>query len=120
MNIETLLDEIIKAKINLTNIIVSELQALIPTEISAIQWEQYTPYFDDGSQCYFNVHDPSLIKDDDKIYYYSNSKYESILTQIENIILLDSLSDIMLFLFGDHVQVTVYKNSYTIEPFNHE
>lgn len=121
MNIEEILNKTTLLKNELINKIVNELQLLITKDITAIQWEQYTPYFEDGSQCYFQVYGPSLIVDDEKIYPYSiNRRYESTLTTVEDLILSDELTDIMLFLFGDHVQVTVYKDSYAINPYEHE
>lgn len=121
MDIETILNETSLLKTRLINMIVGELQMLITRNITAIRWEQYTPYFNDGSECHFHVYEPSLLVDNETVYSYSMShKYESTLTTIEDIILSDELTDIMLFLFGDHVQVTVYKNSYTIDPYDHE
>lgn len=121
MDIETILNETSLLKTRLINMIVSELQMLITENITAVQWEQYTPYFNDGSQCYFSIYEPSLIVDNEKVYSYSIGRmYESILTNVEDIILSDDLTNIMLFLFGDHVQVTVYKDSYTINEYDHE
>lgn len=121
MNIEEILNKTTLLKNELINKIVNELQLLITKDITAIRWEQYTPYFNDGSVCHFNVYEPSLLVDNETVYSYSMScKYESTLTIVEDIILSNELTDIMLFLFGDHVQVTVYKDSYTIDPYDHE
>lgn len=30
-------------------------------EIEAVKWTQYTPYFNDGDKCVFNVHDPEFL-----------------------------------------------------------
>lgn len=30
-------------------------------EVEAIRWNQYTPYFNDGDECVFNVHDPEFL-----------------------------------------------------------
>lgn len=32
--------------------------------VKAVRWTQYTPFFNDGEPCYFNVHDPFITKND--------------------------------------------------------
>lgn len=42
--------------------IAAELAPLIPPGY-ALRWTQYTPHFNDGSPCYFSVHEPYLVRD---------------------------------------------------------
>lgn len=42
--------------------IAAELGPLVPPGY-ALTWTQYTPHFNDGSPCYFGVHEPYLVRD---------------------------------------------------------
>lgn len=56
-------------------------------EVEAIRWVQYTPYFNDGDACTFNIYEPELrlndgtekedgedLEDDGDVYSYGESK----------------------------------------------
>lgn len=108
-----------ECKAQLVSNIIEKLQALIPSDITAIQWQQYTPYFNDGSDCHFSVYDPYFIKNSQKVYSYNcDPRHKPILHAIE--FNVSEIDDTMLFAFGDHVQVTVYKDTYVIEEYDHE
>lgn len=139
-------------------------------EVSAVIWQQYTPYFNDGDTCEFSVHEPAFLSaadydaysegNLDNIYEYSSfeapsdwvyksaanvenkyrqeyqktiDKYEELaknfgnrLTEIQ--IGVDNFhklfneigSDVMLSLFGDHVQVTVTKDGIEVDEYSHD
>ena len=104
--------------------------------IEKIRWQQYTPYFNDGDICYFSrgevlVNDsewetPEVLRE--TIWtsgkWYSNPNYNAkegqILKDIKEVI--DSIpDDFYESLFGDHVEVTIYKDgTITTEEFEHE
>jgi DNA repair exonuclease SbcCD ATPase subunit len=45
--------------------------------LHAIEWTQYTPYFNDGDPCYFSVHDVhAFIEDPDKVKEWAAKKQE--------------------------------------------
>lgn len=100
--------------------------------IESIGWRQYTPYFNDGDECIFGVHNDDLtingiddydgeendiafikekIWDGDKWVINTNlDKPEfDLLQQIEKV-LRSIPDDFYKDLFGDHVKVTVYKD----------
>ncbi len=90
-------------------------------EVRAVRWTQYTPYFNDGDPCVFNVHDISLLidglesqfKGDDEgfvYHYYCNEEHSEIVkTALQ---LHGSVpSDVFLHVFGDHVEITIYRDS---------
>lgn len=97
--------------------------------IESIGWRQYTPYFNDGDECVFGVHNDDLyINGEDegtvgtefiqkRIWdggkYIDNpnlDKFEyDLLQQIEKV-LKEIPNDFYKDLFGDHVKVTVYKD----------
>jgi 5'-deoxynucleotidase YfbR-like HD superfamily hydrolase len=104
-------------------------------EITEFFWTQYTPYFNDGDACEFSVHDVYFILDKDKdacsyegtyISSYKPEEYNKHLYEIysrrrvaelKNVLDIVNESihsirdDIMQMLFGDHVKITVNRNS---------
>lgn len=115
-------------------------------KIDSISWRQYTPYFNDGEPCEFNVYidyldingegEDEIDTIDWRIKYYlaGEEKYANLLeenpeldidlyTNIEEF--KESLGKIpdefYLKLFGDHVKVTIYKNgSIEVEEYQHD
>lgn len=104
-------------------------------KIESIGWTQYTPWFNDGDACTFSVHtdclyingeyDEDIEELDWRIPYYlkGHKDYQNVFednpkadlefyNQVEEFKeFLGSIpDDIYLDLFGDHVEVTVYKN----------
>ena len=112
--------------------------------IESIGWTQYTPYFNDGDSCEFQVHNSDL--DINGVDYYDledefdifeeeiwssstrrtvpnpnyNPEEAEILNQIKEI--LHSIpKDFYEDLFGDHVQVTVYRDGRVeVEDYDHD
>ena len=108
-------------------------------KVQAISWCQYTPYFNDGEECIFDVQDIYFILDgfdaenvpyspyefeDDEQYVvafrYGSDKEE----YTENMKLLDNLvganSDIMKYAYGDHVMVVITPTETFINEFEHD
>ena len=70
MNIQTELDKLIADQAALHRAFQTKAQALFKTvtreffdknpAVTMIVWNQYTPYFNDGEECVFNVHEPNF------------------------------------------------------------
>lgn len=111
--------------------------------IESIGWRQYTPYFNDGDECVFGVHNDYLTingiddydGDEKEIQFVKErvwdgknwvdneaiDRYEfSILQQIQTV-LRSIPDDFYKDLFGDHVKVTVYKDGrIETEEYEHD
>jgi hypothetical protein len=98
--------------------------------IDSFTWRQYTPFFNDGEECYFSVNSSVYINDTytSELDWYDwavkyeerhagilegnpevNIKESQLVYQIEKIIDIIP-SDIMEDLFGNHVKVTINRN----------
>ena len=99
-------------------------------EADAFRWTQYTPYFNDGDACVFGLHrvhvkvgEEDGDHDDGYLEAYdfdSGSPEHDRLSDIED--MLDSCEDVLQYLFGDHCQVTIWrnKNEATVEEYEHD
>lgn len=91
--------------------------------LEAFQWTQYTPYFNDGDECVFGVNEcyylkkigneeftDSYTKEEDQVI---SNEINSILGQIDN--------DSMRTMFGDHIEIELYRDStLKINEYDHE
>jgi hypothetical protein len=100
-------------------------------DLGMIEWEQYTPYFNDGDTCEFGVHQPFFIPvdvrdrtDDEDEYDYrydcgmeENDDMKAVSRFIQN------QDDLMQSLYGDHVKVVVRRDPkgivVEVEEFDH-
>jgi len=90
-------------------------------DVQAIRWDQYTPYFNDGSPCVFRVCDPSalMVGGDPEIEYGNGWRYayeykHPIFKRIE----LDE--DIVEHL-GDGFRITIDRDmNMTVEECEHD
>jgi hypothetical protein len=99
-------------------------------ELQSIRWAQYTPYFNDGDACVFGLGDvkvrvEEMDDDDEETYLYayefdSDRQERTLLMDFEN--LLEDNKDVMEYIFGDHCQVTFYRerNEAEIEEYEHD
>ena len=104
----------------------TEIFAKYP-EILKFGWTQYTPYFNDGDPCVFHYNAMYVCTDpetaDGSIYeweemYGSNAKKYPELAEFEKV--LSSSEDILLAMFGDHVQVTVTPVGIDVDEYEHD
>jgi hypothetical protein len=112
-------------------------------QVEAVRWRQYTPYFNDGDECVFNVHDPEFKfvdgaedagHNEDGFYdgYWvskdrgrwsppvevcSNATVDACRELAEH---LARAEDVLQTLFGDHVAVTVTKDGVDVEEYEHD
>lgn len=94
--------------------------------VSAVRWDQYTPYYCDGGPCNFYVHEFGIQFDeeDDFVQYEEeldepteeHTKAFSDISEIE----VALGEDLLLAVFGDHVQITATEEGFDIEEAEHE
>ena len=96
--------------------------------IDSFTWQQYTPYFNDGDACVFGVY-----ADDPKIngmdYYeagdyvaYNDPRYEEMQAPYRRIVKFvnEFSEEDLLFMFGDHVEVTVSRDGIEVDDYDHD
>lgn len=105
-------------------------------DIKTITWTQYTPYFNDGDECIFSVHDfygsskelgigdfnsPYDLEDDEDgelgAFEYGSKEHDRIQKFAR---LLNPLEDVFKELFDDHVYVVATKNGFESEEYSHD
>jgi len=115
-------------------------------ECKAIVWSQYTPYFDDGNECIFSVHEPAFYSaeasedehnpydgdlyaatySDGSVYDYSISKRreatlaETTRGKLAKLLQSESVQDVLKLTFGDHTKVTVTRDGIDSEEYEHD
>lgn len=103
-------------------------------DIEKIGWTQYTPYFNDGEPCVFNVYDiyfklfidtnEDEDEDDNDLHNWrdaswgDDSKNYPLLKQLAD--LLSSSDDVLLMLFGDHCKIIATRAGLDVEEYEHE
>lgn len=107
-------------------------------EINAVKWTQYTPYFNDGEECIFGVHDFSVanVTDPDRLSAWGEiddeqegefvvgwnelkEKYGDI-RELESFASSDFGEDIFKDTFGNHVVVTVTREGIDVSDYDHD
>ena len=114
--------------------------------IEGVTWQQYTPYFNDGDTCEFNVYKPALILNEqvarilnpegkfNKKYDYSDydnpRRFESWnlrataynLEKIGFNAVWDKIpQEVFASVFGDHVEVCIMRDgTVTVEEYQHD
>lgn len=111
--------------------------------LEEITWSQYTPYFNDGDSCEFNVYETTV----NGCSIYKNSLYNEnygshlgedftkkfiekaspeIINKLENVLnIVEKFKnnigdDVLLDIFGDHAQVVITRNGVQIEEVDHD
>lgn len=91
-------------------------------KIQAMQWAQYTPYFNDGEECVFNVHDLHVKLEGEKeflgSYDINDDNLHQAITALEK--QLHKNKEILRSVFGDHAEITVSAEKITIEEHEHD
>jgi hypothetical protein len=107
-------------------------------QVRAVQWRQYTPYFNDGDPCTFRCgasdcniafFDEEEEEEDDygdesdfQSSYgsknYENPERQAIFDAFGEALSIDD--DIMLAVFGDHKKVTASREGFDVDDYDHE
>jgi hypothetical protein len=102
------------------------------TTINRVAWTQYTPYFNDGSECVFSVHEPHFelvdepMDDDDSFYdwhdYYSFRDKQPALYAATGALYdaMQAMEDEFRLAFGDHARVIADRNGFNVEREHHD
>jgi len=101
--------------------------------LQEIQWTQYTPYFNDGSPCVFEVRGFSInghsseefVVENRQYYTYTPSEEKEIQNLTPAAEAANRLHDLFgqkeyHLLFGDHAEIFVTKGSIRVESYDHE
>jgi hypothetical protein len=91
-------------------------------EAEGIEWEQYTPYFNDGEPCVFNVYEPKVLIGDEALDTYDlgdgHQALEQSLRDLGRDI--DANADALLVVFGDHMKVTATRAGISTDTTDHD
>lgn len=102
---------------------ITELIGIVPS-LTAVRWDQYTPYFNDGDTCEFSVHSPEYQLDEDFVDTYSLDDQDLNKTQLEAIEKfednLGEIHDLLEEAFGDHTTVTVTSKGIETDECSHD
>ena len=125
--------------------------------VNALVWTQYTPYFNDGEACVFNVNDVSFTNapdpenirwdeyegEEEGVWVTSNVQFtlesdrdyyketkDLILEKggvdpqscelMSKAIMSSEMEDVMLAMFGDHVQVVATREGFSVDEYDHD
>lgn len=103
------------------------------TDVEAIMWHQYTPYFNDGDACVFRVGDfyfkPTVVPEVENYYDYDEEffsiyengnglsglshKVKTFVTEIED-------EDIFEIAFGDHCKCVATIDGVEVSTYSHD
>lgn len=95
-------------------------------DVEAVRWRQYTPYFNDGDPCTFSVHDFSYLKPGETAGYdgdqdgFRSGWDPKELPEYMRSDLPEIPDEVLLAVFGDHVQVTATPGGFEVEEYSHD
>lgn len=91
-------------------------------KIEAVKWPQYTPYFNDGDSCVFNVYEPAIVINGATANQYDLKDNDPDKKTIDKFTeFLYKAVDILEVAFGDSVEVTIDRNlNLTVEDYDHD
>lgn len=98
-------------------------------ELIALQWRQYTPYFNDGEPCEFSVQDMEMRLsttpadahgdyDDEGFETTYGRKSGPVIEAVRALGRIDS--EIYEVVFGDHCRVTATREGFEVEEYEHD
>lgn len=103
--------------------------------VEAVHWSQYTPYFNDGDACNFSVNGfaariKGLDPEEDHFSWSCDYEYNGWLTPSYNkrddignaLCKLETEmdDDVLLAVFGDHVEVTATPEGFEVDEYSHD
>jgi len=101
---------------------ISQFFELCP-QCTAIRWEQFTPYFNDGEECVFNVYEPMFCIGEGFYNYWNFRFWDDSIPPVADAELIYGFhnyfhsldSDVLKFIFGEHAQITITPTEISIE-----
>lgn len=100
--------------------------------VTAIQWRQYTPYFNDGEACTFSKHDfeVSVVplkqtdeddgEDEDDETFQSAWSLDGALGEAVHSLDRAANADVFEAAFGDHVRVVATREGFHVTEYSHD
>jgi hypothetical protein len=117
--------------------------------VTAILWTQYTPYFNDGDTCVFNVNDVYFTNanseqmddvsswgeyegEEETVWsetawgfnYHEDKHFEGInieeANQFSKLVGSSDMEDVMKEMFGDHARVIATREGFDVQEYDHE
>lgn len=118
-------------------------------EVKTIHWTQYAPYFNDGDECVFGVHEPHFTRtehteledrehawgecddgivetrvwDEEKRRYVAVDVDPSLIKDMETmsrILQSDANEAVMQAMFGNHVWVKAHRDGFEVADYDHD
>lgn len=118
-------------------------------EIKTVIWTQYTPYFNDGETCVFNVYDPAFTNiEKDSEDFEDIDEYNDYTGEKEDLFYISYFyggceeaknlpanskkameklceiicgnDELMEFMFGDHVKIIANKDGFDVMEYDHD
>lgn len=107
-------------------------------EVKSFSWTQYTPYFNDGEECVFRIHEVDQINGFGEYDDEENESEENIFTkyswreeesdarayEIVNSLrefIYSAPKDILRAIYGDHCRVTLYSDgTFEVDEYDHD
>lgn len=141
MSIEALVNAYEKIKTEMEEKMQTEMKAAFAEffnthpNVHGFIWTQYTPYFNDGDECIFGVHEISPILSEEILEEVKNgnlSSYEVEDANYENEDKIDPTvkdfiraiskvpEEVFKNAFGDHVQVVATREGFDITEYQHD
>lgn len=89
-------------------------------EVETISWTQYTPYFNDGDVCEFNVHSDVEINGKSEWDLEEGEKASPAYQDASD--LLTAIDEYVFeHIYGDHVKVTIHRDGKAdVDEYEHE
>lgn len=92
-------------------------------QLESIAWQQYTPYFNDGDPCTFYANTDEMMVNGEWIWDWSDTEENKWVEEAHEmaVSLIGTLSDEELEdLFGDHAEVWMTRDGFTVECCDHD
>ena len=97
--------------------------------VSAVRWEQFTPYFNDGDTCTFNVYSDGAIRFDGEEDFSETWDLREVADPARKAaveLLRSTFPDLaraenaFLTVFGDHAQITATREGFEVTEYSHD
>lgn len=93
------------------------------SDLVMFKWTQYTPYFNDGSECVFRVGEleAEMANGDDPTSWSKQDQYKELYKELNALgSSLYKVKDMLKLVFGDHSKITVTPKAIKVEEYEHD